>query len=202
MNSPFVGLFDSNWFIFVDGFGITSLTLWIMNIMALESSHNRFSKPFDECLSEAGYSKLHGLKLDFPIFSQYIYIYICIQYIYIHMYTVYIYMYTVYIYCIQYTVYIYICIQYIYIICIYIYIYIIYCIHMYIHIYIYICIYIYTLDYVYTYYIFYIIFIIHVGTQTHLKFSSPAEMTRLLELGASSMSPAVADTTVRTSPWV
>ena len=88
MNSPFVGLFDSNWFIFVDGFGITSLTLWIMNIMALESSHNRFSKPFDECLSEAGYSKLHGLKLDFPIFSQYIYI--CIQYIYtiycIHMY--------------------------------------------------------------------------------------------------------------------
>ena len=49
MNSPFVGLFDSNWFIFVDGFGITSLTLWIMNIMALESSHNRFSKPFDEC---------------------------------------------------------------------------------------------------------------------------------------------------------
>jgi hypothetical protein len=76
MNSPFVGLFDSNWFIFVDGFGITSLTLWIMNIMALESSHNRFSKPFDECLSEAGYPKLHGLKLDFPIFSLYICIYI------------------------------------------------------------------------------------------------------------------------------
>ena len=68
--------------------------------------------------------------------------------------------------------------------------------------YIHISMYIYTVDYVYTYYIFYIIFIIHVGTETHLKFSSPAEMTRLLELGASSMSPAVADTTVRTSPWV
>ena len=135
MNSPFVGLFDSNWFIFVDGFGITSLTLWIMNIMALESSHNRFSKPFDECLSEAGYSKLHGLKLDFPIFSQYIYIYV--YSIYIHMYTVYIYMYTVYIY-ILYTVYIYICIQYIY----NMYIYILYTVYICIYIYIYMYIYI------------------------------------------------------------
>ena len=133
MNSPFVGLFDSNWFIFVDGFGITSLTLWIMNIMALESSHNRFSKPFDECLSEAGYSKLHGLKLDFPIFSQYIYMYTV--YIYIHMYTVYIYVYSIYI---LYTVYIYTYVYSIYIICIYIY----YILYTYVYTYIYVYIYI------------------------------------------------------------